>query len=178
MPNLKLFLRSDKIWLALALLTPPLLALIFYGRVLSFPFFLDDDLNFTWMRGRALLSYWVDSSGYKYYRPITFGMWRLAQIIFGETNTFAFQAINFVTLILVGWLVSYLAAYLNRDGENSTVSPPRLREPSPSHFPFCRKASPMWHRDSIFTSPPCSRLASSPSSVIGKQLSCIGRSSQ
>ncbi|MBI5052028.1 MAG: hypothetical protein HZB52_02030 [Chloroflexi bacterium] len=108
---------SEKLWIALAFLTPPLLALVLYGRVLSFPFFLDDDLNFTWMRGRALLSYWVDSSGYKYYRPITFGMWRLAQIIFGETNTFAFHAIDLVTLILIGWLVGYLAAHLQRDGE-------------------------------------------------------------
>ena len=117
MQTLKKILQSNQFWIALSFITPPLLALVLYGRVLSFPFFLDDDLNFTWMRGRALLSYWVDSSGYKYYRPITFGMWRLAQIIFGETNTFAFHAIDLITLILIGWLTGYLAAHLHRDGE-------------------------------------------------------------
>jgi len=136
MHNLKSFSPSDKVWLTLSLLTPPVLALVLYGRVLSFPFFLDDDLNFTWMRGRSLLSYWVDSSGYKYYRPITFGMWRVVQIIFGETNTFAFHAIDLTTLILIGWLASYLAAYLNRDGEKLNGVAATLAGAVTITFPF------------------------------------------
>ncbi|MBI3764697.1 MAG: hypothetical protein HY260_22890, partial [Chloroflexi bacterium] len=60
---------------------PALLALLLYSRALTLPFYWDDVANFIWMEHRPLSSIWVDSSGFPFYRPLGFTIWRGMQIV-------------------------------------------------------------------------------------------------
>ncbi|MFQ5407244.1 MAG: hypothetical protein ACE5FI_02335 [Anaerolineales bacterium] len=95
-------------------LTPPVLALALYWRVLGLPFFWDDVPNFNFLAGRTLVELWTSAAGFPYYRPLGFTVWRIVQLTFGATNTPAHHAVNLIVLIADGWLVGALALRLAR----------------------------------------------------------------
>ena len=78
------------------ILTSPVLVSILYWPVLELPFFWDDVANFTFMEGRPLLSFWITASGFPYYRPLGFSVFRSWQLLFGSTNTIAFHSLNMI----------------------------------------------------------------------------------
>jgi len=90
------------------ILTSPVLVSILYWPVLELPFFWDDVANFTFMEGRPLLSFWTTASGFPYYRPLGFSVFRIWQLLFGSTNTIAFHLLNMVVMISNGWLIAAL----------------------------------------------------------------------
>jgi len=94
------------------LLTSPVLVAILYWPVLELPFFWDDVANFTFMEGRPLLSFWTTASGFPYYRPLGFSIFRMWQWLFGSTNTLAFHLLNMIVMICNGWLITALGSRL------------------------------------------------------------------
>jgi len=94
------------------LLTSPLLVAILYWRVIELPFFWDDVANFTFMEGRPLLSFWTTASGFPYYRPLGFSIFRMWQWLFGSTNTLAFHLLNMIVMICNSWLITILGLRL------------------------------------------------------------------
>ena len=98
------------IWVQL--LTSPLLVAILYWRVIELPFFWDDVANFTFMEGRPLLSFWTTASGFPYYRPLGFSIFRMWQWLFGSTNTLAFHLLNMIVMICNSWLITTLGLRL------------------------------------------------------------------
>ena len=94
------------------LLTSPLLVAILYWRVIELPFFWDDVANFTFMEGRPLLSFWTTASGFPYYRPLGFSIFRMWQWLFGSTNTLAFHLLNMIVMICNSWLITTLGLRL------------------------------------------------------------------
>lgn len=115
-----------KLFSLLFWLTPPLVALGLYGSTLSLPFFWDDVANFQFMFGRSLAQIWIDSSGFPYYRPLTFVLWRILQLTFGPLNPLPFHALNILTLIACGWMVGALATQLTRDDKPGFLEKPGL----------------------------------------------------
>ncbi|MBI3242313.1 MAG: hypothetical protein HYZ49_08480 [Chloroflexi bacterium] len=95
--------------------TPPVLAIALYGSTLTLPFFWDDVANFQFLFDRPLAQIWVESSGFPYYRPLTFVLWRLIQITFGPLNPAPYHALNILALIACGWVVGLLANRLARN---------------------------------------------------------------
>ncbi|MEE3227817.1 MAG: hypothetical protein VX237_01790, partial [Chloroflexota bacterium] len=87
-------------------LTSPVLVAVLYWPVLELPFFWDDVANFEFMQGRSLLSLWTSASGFPYYRPLGFSIFRIWQWLFGVTNTFAFHLLNIIVMICNGWLIT------------------------------------------------------------------------
>ncbi|GIS67458.1 MAG: hypothetical protein CM1200mP6_05260 [Anaerolineaceae bacterium] len=87
-------------------LTSPVLVAVLYWPVLELPFFWDDVANFEFMQGRSLLSFWTSASGFPYYRPLGFSIFRIWQWLFGATNTFAFHLLNIIVMICNGWLIT------------------------------------------------------------------------
>jgi hypothetical protein len=87
-------------------LTSPVLVAVLYWPVLELPFFWDDVANFEFMQGRSLLSFWTSASGFPYYRPLGFSIFRIWQWLFGATNTFAFHLLNIIVMICNGWLIA------------------------------------------------------------------------
>ncbi|MBI5829055.1 MAG: hypothetical protein HZB20_05845 [Chloroflexi bacterium] len=102
-------------------LTPPLVAFGLYHSTVSLPFFWDDVANFQFMFGRSLAQMWVDSSGFPYYRPLTFGLWRALQLAFGPTNPLPFHALNLLALVANGWLVGLLTKRLAADSNDADL---------------------------------------------------------
>lgn len=104
----------SRLWLVATrnsqLAIPGLLAAVLYARVLTLPFYWDDVANFLWMEHRPLSSIWMDSTGFPFYRPLGFTLWRSIQLIAGPTHPFPFHAANLITHIVSGWLAGALAA--------------------------------------------------------------------
>lgn len=103
-------------------LTPPVLALALYGPTLTLPFFWDDVPNFQFIFGRPITEILVASPNFPYYRPLTFVLWRILQVVFGATNTLPFHALNILGLIACGWMVGLLAKELIDNSERATTT--------------------------------------------------------
>ncbi len=93
-------------------LTPPFLALALYGSTFTLPFFWDDVPHFQYLHDRSVPSIWSDASITPYYRPLTFTIWRVMQLVVGSTNPAPYHFVNVLALIVNGWLVGLLAKVL------------------------------------------------------------------
>lgn len=102
-------------------LTPPILALALYGPTLTLPFFWDDVPNFQFIFGRPITEILVASPNFPYYRPLTFVLWRILQVVFGATTTLPFHALNILALIACGWMVGLLAEALLHSEDRATT---------------------------------------------------------
>jgi len=103
-------------------LTPPILALTLYGSTLTLPFFWDDVPHFQYLHNRSIPSIWSDASISPYYRPLTFTVWRVMQLVVGSTNPAPYHFVNVLALIVNGWLVGLLAKCLVQFSEVSETS--------------------------------------------------------
>lgn len=103
-------------------LTPPILALALYGSTLTLPFFWDDVPHFQYLHNRSIPSIWSDASITPYYRPLTFTVWRVMQLVVGPTNPAPYHLVNVLALIANGWLVGLLAKRLAQFSEVSETS--------------------------------------------------------
>ncbi|MCR4408370.1 MAG: hypothetical protein NUW24_15870 [Anaerolineae bacterium] len=66
-----------------------------YASSLQVGFFNDDPTgHFRWMEGRSLVSLFTSASGYPFYRPLTFVLWKAAYALGGGYNPVGFHLLN------------------------------------------------------------------------------------
>ena len=102
--------RFRGLWLAWFL--PALLTLGLYWRTLSLPFFWDDVPNFEFAATRTYLQIWADASGFPYYRPVLFTLWKTALALLPPAPTFLFHALNLLAHAANGALVGQVTRHL------------------------------------------------------------------
>lgn len=101
----------------------PLVQMIFVAVVtcalyipsLQIGFFSDDPTgHFRWMEDRSLVTLFVSASGYQFYRPLTFALWKLVYALLGEYNPAGFHLLNLLFHALSAALVWALGYVLTR----------------------------------------------------------------
>jgi len=71
------------------------MACVLYAGSLQAGFFNDDPTgHFRWMEGRSLFSLFTSASGYPFYRPLTFVLWKAAHALGGGYNPTSFHLLN------------------------------------------------------------------------------------
>ncbi len=115
----------------------PALVLALYWRCLGLPFFWDDAANFNWMFRRPLASIWIDATGFPYYRPLVFTLWRALQVLFGPTTQLPFQLANVAAHTASALLAGALAGRVaSRSGQPAPYLVPLTAGALFALFPF------------------------------------------
>ena len=71
------------------------LAMLLYGRSLTFAFFNDDPTgNFAWMEGQTLWQLLSSAAGYGFYRPVGFALWQGLLTLSGDYHAPLFHALS------------------------------------------------------------------------------------
>ncbi|MGE5601511.1 MAG: hypothetical protein ACM30E_00575, partial [Nitrososphaerales archaeon] len=86
-------------------------AALMYGGAIHFGLFNDDPTgNLAWLSRRSLLDIFTSASGYGFYRPAGFAVWKVMYVLFGGNNATALHAVSIVVhgVNTVGvWLLAY-----------------------------------------------------------------------
>lgn len=71
------------------------MAVLLYGRSLTFAFFNDDPTgNFAWMEGQSLWQLLSSAAGYGFYRPVGFALWQALLTLSGDYHAPLFHALS------------------------------------------------------------------------------------
>ena len=123
------------IWLRQAWLlqVSAVLALVFalYGRVLTQPLYWDDARQYFFATENSLLKIWLNQTGYAYYRPALFTLYRAAFTYLTPSYTAVCYAAGLVlhaaNCILAGYLAAELTRWLPARAGRQPVSPALAR---------------------------------------------------
>src|SRR5512133_1140130 len=123
------------IWLRQAWLLQisAVLALVFalYGRVLTQPLYWDDARQYFFATENSLLKIWLNQTGYAYYRPALFTLYRAAFTYLTPSYTAVCYAAGLVlhaaNCILAGYLAAELTRWLPARAGRQPVSPALAR---------------------------------------------------
>lgn len=86
-----------------------------YAGSLQVGFFNDDPTgHFRWMEGRSLVSLFISASGYPFYRPLTFVLWKAVYALCGGYNPTGFHLLNVLFHAISAALVWALGYALTR----------------------------------------------------------------
>ena len=93
--------------------------LVLYGKSVFYPFFFDDAVNLRLPLTYSIWQIWVTASGFAYYRPMAYFLWKIALLMYGRYPPVILHSLVILAHILNGSLLG-LALDKSR-GEGSDI---------------------------------------------------------
>ena len=103
--------RQVRSWLGL-IAWCSLLMVLSYQAVLRLPLITDDWTQLPYAASHSVTEIWQGATGFTYFRPLAFTIWKLLFVILGEHNDVVLHGLNFLLHLTDGVLVGVLASYL------------------------------------------------------------------